>query len=195
MRVEGYFKTYYQEHKEEVKERSEKWNEKNKPWLTDRRREYCRIYRIQYHAHLKQTVLNHYGTTCKICGETDFKKLCIDHIHENGKTHREDLGLKREGFNTQFYSWLIKNNFPEVFQYTIRHLRKSKGLTQWDLARELGCTENYVWMMEAGHRIPSKSFSDLLAAFYQCNPVWMATLRVHALISRFSDRVGDIENV
>ena len=71
---------------------------------------------------------------------------------------REDLGLKREGFNTQFYSWLIKNNFPEVFQYTIRHLRKSKGLTQWDLARELQCTENYVWMMEAGHRIPLNPF-------------------------------------
>jgi DNA mismatch repair ATPase MutS len=79
-------------------------------------REYHKNYQKQYHTNLKQKVLNHYGKICKICGETDIKKLCTDHIHEDGRNHREELSLKAEGFNTQFYSWLIKNNFPEGFQ-------------------------------------------------------------------------------
>lgn len=99
-------------------------------------REYHRVYQSQYHARLKQIVLNHYGTTCQVCGETDFKKLCIDHVHENGKTHREELGLKREGFNTQFYSWLIKNNFPEGFQtLCITCNSKKSAIYRWGLTR------------------------------------------------------------
>lgn len=57
----------------------------------------------------KDTVLNHYGRKCYCCGEHDDIFLTIDHIKNDGKKHRIEIG-------TGLYRWLIKNNFPEGFQ-------------------------------------------------------------------------------
>ena len=123
----AYSKRYYQDHREEIIENCKEYDRENRAAIREDRREYHRVYQSQWHARLKQIVLNHYGTTCRACGEANFKKLCVDHIEENGKSHREELGLKREGFNSQFYSWLIKNNFPDGYQTLCQpcNLRKS----------------------------------------------------------------------
>ena len=39
--------------------------------------------------------------------------LTIDHIHGHGNEHRKKMGFKG---GSDFYRWLIKNNFPEGFQ-------------------------------------------------------------------------------
>lgn len=63
---------------------------------------------------LKEAVLNHYGnnsTACVNCGINDIRVLCIDHINNDGKEHREYVG----GDN-RIYNWLIDNDFPPGFQ-------------------------------------------------------------------------------
>lgn len=63
---------------------------------------------------VKITVFNHYGTKCACCNEATLEFLCVDHINGGGTKHRQELGNKGRGHN--FYSWLIKNDFPEGFR-------------------------------------------------------------------------------
>jgi len=44
----------------------------------------------------------------------------------------------------------------------IRALRKKLGLTQKDFSQRLGVTENYVYMLEAGQKMPSGILERLL---------------------------------
>jgi len=44
----------------------------------------------------------------------------------------------------------------------IRALRDRLGLTQLAFGERLGVSGNYVWMMEAGQKVPSTSLSLLL---------------------------------
>lgn len=64
------------------------------------------------HATMKARVLGSYGDRCKCCGEAKTEFLVIDHIKNDGNTHRKQL--KRAGIS--LYSWLIKNEFPAGFQ-------------------------------------------------------------------------------
>jgi hypothetical protein len=58
----------------------------------------------------KDKVFNAYGGyKCNCCGETNIAFLTIDHINGGGNAHRREI-------KTDFYQWLIKNNFPEGFQ-------------------------------------------------------------------------------
>jgi hypothetical protein len=63
----------------------------------------------------KELVLTHYGGSklvCVKCGFADVRALSIDHINGGGRRHREG-SLRSSG---SFYSWLMKNNFPEGYQ-------------------------------------------------------------------------------
>lgn len=116
--------TYYQKHKEEIREKSAKYyklhreecNSKNslyvkkkrqdKAWLkkrTEKNRERYRKLRI--------LVLDHYGNKCACCGETIKEFLTIDHINGNGKDHRKITGV-----GENFYRWITKNNYPKDLQ-------------------------------------------------------------------------------
>lgn len=48
------------------------------------------------------------GALCSCCGETEIKFLTIDHIHNDGASHRKEI--------KNFYCWLIANSYPEGFQ-------------------------------------------------------------------------------
>lgn len=67
----------------------------------------------RYSDTLKVRVFDHYGRICACCGENVFRFLCIDHINNDGNTHRETMSLAA---GTQFYAWLERNNFPDGFQ-------------------------------------------------------------------------------
>lgn len=56
----------------------------------------------------KLLVINTYGGCCACCGETEIGFLTIDHINNDGKTHRQEIG----GAGHTMYSWLVKNKFP-----------------------------------------------------------------------------------
>lgn len=62
----------------------------------------------------KLNVLSHYSNgnlTCNHCPETHVEFLCIDHIHGGGNEDR-----KKIGGGPTFYSWLIRNGYPEGYQ-------------------------------------------------------------------------------
>jgi len=57
---------------------------------------------------IKEIVMGNYGGKCVSCGETHLEFLTIDHINNDGATHRKEVG-----WGVRFYRWLIKNNFPQ----------------------------------------------------------------------------------
>jgi len=82
-----------------------------KQWAQDNR-EHLRAYnvplQIEYRAERKRIVLEHYGNKCACCGETTPQFLTIDHIKNDGRSHR-----KKTGSGSAFYTWLIKNKLPD----------------------------------------------------------------------------------
>jgi len=71
----------------------------------------CRSKKIRENQ--KKLIINHYGSRCFCCGETNIKFLTIDHINNDGNKHKIELKSQK----TTLYRWIIKNNFPEnMFQ-------------------------------------------------------------------------------
>jgi hypothetical protein len=54
-------------------------------------------------------VLAYYGNSCSCCGESLERFLSIDHINNDGATHRKTI-------RTNIYKWLIRHKFPPGFQ-------------------------------------------------------------------------------
>lgn len=81
-------------------------------------RGYCKdchkeAYRDRAHR-LRKVCLEYYSSnkmSCACCGERIFEFLTLDHISGGGRKHREEVGK-----GLKFYSWLIKNDFPEGFR-------------------------------------------------------------------------------
>lgn len=54
-------------------------------------------------------------------------------------------------------------------------IRKKEGMSQKKFADQIGVSENYVWMMEKGDRIPSaRTISDICREF-SINEEWLRT--------------------
>jgi hypothetical protein len=56
---------------------------------------------------LKDEVMQAYGGMCKCCGESHLAFLTIDHIHNDGATHRKTISP------SALYKWLKKEGFPQ----------------------------------------------------------------------------------
>lgn len=88
-----YYRQYWQEHKEER-----------------------RAPRRQNNQARKLRILGHYSQgdipRCVQCGERDVDVLTIDHINNDGRQHRRNLGR----WGTNFYRWLEKNDCPSGYQ-------------------------------------------------------------------------------
>lgn len=48
---------------------------------------------------------------CACCGEKERKFLTLDHINGDGYIHRKEI----KG-TTTMYRWIVKNNYPPIFQ-------------------------------------------------------------------------------
>ena len=60
----------------------------------------------------KLIVLDVYGNSrCVCCGEKEVAFLTIDHINNDGRQHRQQVGA-----GSRLYRWLIANNFPDGYQ-------------------------------------------------------------------------------
>jgi hypothetical protein len=109
---------------EKQKEYSRKWYIKNRSRLLTyqkvwREENKALDHRIRREEHLsrKTEVLTAYGKDGKLqccwpeCEITDVDMLSLDHIDENGASHRKE-------FHNQIaiYRWLKKNNYPVGFQ-------------------------------------------------------------------------------
>jgi hypothetical protein len=65
----------------------------------------------------KIAVFSHYSNgdiKCNRCGLNDIRALSIDHINGGGSKHIKEIRGGRLGSN--FYHWLIKNNYPPGYQ-------------------------------------------------------------------------------
>lgn len=74
---------------------------------------------------IRENVLRAYGgrnPSCKCCGESTFEFLALDHIDGNGNKDR-----KLHGTGTQLYSYLVKNNFPKIYQILCHNCNLAKG--------------------------------------------------------------------
>lgn len=115
--------------------------------LSEKKREYFRVYKKKYRHDGKENSLNlkkntkekrehyhrdyqraarlkvieHYGGICACCGESNHCFLAIDHIKGNGNKHRKQIGTNNIAI------WIIKNNFPEdMFQILCHNCNMAK---------------------------------------------------------------------
>lgn len=96
---------YVLAHKQEIIEYRKKWYGEHKEEQNKKRRKYQRDMKVE--------VLTHYSESpprCAHCEESDLDVLCIDHIYGGGTNHRRTLEIKN------FYTWLIRNNYPDGYQ-------------------------------------------------------------------------------
>jgi hypothetical protein len=65
----------------------------------------------------KEAVFAAYGGfRCACCGETEREFLTLDHVENNGSTHRRKVVGKRYAAGFQTYAWIVRNGFPPGFQ-------------------------------------------------------------------------------
>jgi hypothetical protein len=65
---------------------------------------------------MKDKCYEKYGYKCNCCGETIKQFLTLDHINNDGANHRKLMKHESDGSGKQLYCWIIKNNFPPIFQ-------------------------------------------------------------------------------
>lgn len=73
----------------------------------------------------KMEVINHYGGKCACCGESEPAFLQIDHIDDDGATHR--ASLPHSGAAGVIYRWLKQNGWPEGFQVLCANCNMAKS--------------------------------------------------------------------
>lgn len=78
-------------------------------------------YHRDYQRKARQRAIEFYGGICACCGENEIKFLAIDHINNNGASHRRSIGTKNVAL------WIIKNNFPKGFQILCHNCNMAKG--------------------------------------------------------------------
>lgn len=103
----------------------ERWAELSKRSRTKRRENPLALTKIrargvEYWRKLRIEVMDAYGgAKCACCGETEEKFLSIDHVHNDGASHRRQIGAKDgngKGAATRTLTWIKQNGFPAGFQ-------------------------------------------------------------------------------
>jgi hypothetical protein len=81
---------------------------------------------LSYARSLREEVLDAYGGKCACCGETTREFLGVDHINNDGESHRREV-LK--GYGRSIYRWLKQSGYPNSgFQLLCHNCNISKGL-------------------------------------------------------------------
>lgn len=86
-------------------------------------RAYARKSQDKIRLATKAKVFEHYGMQCACCGESTLMFLTIDHINNNGAEHRRKL---KSAGGSSFFSWIVRNNFPDGFQTLCRNCNWGK---------------------------------------------------------------------
>jgi len=69
---------------------------------------------LAYYYRLQDSAIKAYGGyRCACCGETEPLFLTLDHVNNDGKSHRKMLGTLG---GAKLYKWLRDNNYPSGFQ-------------------------------------------------------------------------------
>lgn len=83
----------------------------------------CQELRSVYRNKTKQKVFDAYGgAKCACCGEDMLAFLTLDHINNDGNKHRKEIN------RTYIYNWVVKNNFPPLFQVLCYNCNQGKRM-------------------------------------------------------------------
>lgn len=114
--IREYNRTYYRENKAKLDQRSKDWIAQN----PDKRRKTALsyYYRLQHAA-----ILAYGGYRCAWCGIDEPLVLAIDHVENNGRDHRKEIGSVG---GHKFYKWLKDNGYPKGFQVLCMNCNHAK---------------------------------------------------------------------
>lgn len=87
-------------------ERAGQWNKTN----AQKHRQHCLTY---YYRQQDKAIMAYGGYKCACCGETEPLFLSLDHIENDGSSHRKSIGTLG---GAKLYKWLEQNNYPPGFQ-------------------------------------------------------------------------------
>ena len=82
--------------------------------LKEFRKKSCEKTKKRNDAIREKVFMAYGGYKCVCCGETEPSFLTIDHINNDGARARKKIGYPKGG--THFYTWIIKNGFPDDLQ-------------------------------------------------------------------------------
>jgi hypothetical protein len=146
-------KLYYEKNKVHLSQKAREWRmanpeavhknkvlyrERNREKLRAKGREYARQFRKknpeynnfkqrEYRFKLRLEVLSHYGGTppsCICCGEQLLSFLTLDHINNDGKEHRKQMGVWG---GSATYKWLKQHGYPDNIQVLCMNCNFSKA--------------------------------------------------------------------
>jgi hypothetical protein len=103
-----------EEGKKKRMERARKWRKENP--------EKQKALTKKYTQQIKKEIFEHYGKFCVCCGENDIAFLTLDHINNDGKQHREELGAG------DFYKKIRRAGFPEGLQTMCWNCNQAKRI-------------------------------------------------------------------
>lgn len=91
---------------------------KNKPKKDKLSCAICLKRQIDRQRELKDIVFKAYGGyRCNCCGESTPEFLMLDHVNNDGAKHRREVFKgRRNGTGRAMYLWIIRNQFPDIFQ-------------------------------------------------------------------------------
>lgn len=105
---------YYARTKEQYhKQRAEYRGKHREEIATQQRKEY---------AEKRLLIIQHYGGKCACCGEDEPLFLEIDHINNDGWTHRKEIETSAKAL----VLWIIRNNYPDGFQILCANCNQGK---------------------------------------------------------------------
>ncbi len=97
---------HYERNREAIKQRVKDWVKSNPE--KRRRNALAYYYRLQHAA-----IEAYGGYRCSWCGIDEPLVLCLDHVANNGRDHRREIGSIG---GHKFYKWLRDEGYPDGFQ-------------------------------------------------------------------------------
>ena len=122
-----YNRKYYRANKKKLDKRSRDWNKAN----PERRQQtyLSYYYRLQFEA-----IMKYGGYKCRWCGIDEPLVLALDHIENNGREHRRQIGSLG---GHVLYKWLKDNNYPPGFQVLCMNCNHAKYRNKGILPKSL----------------------------------------------------------
>lgn len=94
----------------------DKWRTANPAAYRRQQRRTCKRYAVK----LKREVLSHYSGGTPVCNRCGFDEniaaLTIDHVNNDGASHRRELAAQNQLPSKRFYNWLKHQGYPAGFQ-------------------------------------------------------------------------------
>lgn len=118
-KVSAALKKYLEKNSDKVRDRVRNFHFANKERRNERQKELANIRKIR--------CLIRYSSDppfCICCNEKEIKFLSIDHINGGGNKQKKELG----GSGDKLYRWIIKSNFPSLFQTLCFNCNQAKGI-------------------------------------------------------------------